>query len=144
MKEKKNSRKEEVKTDRYDKLSESLLKKGSLVSTMLTLQPHAEEPKTERKEESKSGRIQELTKSLEEVRKVKKNYYMSEDSVILLKLMSDVEEKTHGQLIEEMILERFKKVFPTYSELDKEIFKRKYFPKLSKKAQEELKGLLDL
>jgi len=147
MKERKNSRKEEKKKSPYDKLTESLMKKGGLVTTMISLQPSAEELKIERIEESKNERLQESigvhTEDKKKVERVKKNYYVSKDSVILLEVMTNVEKKTQGQLIEQMILERFKKVYPTYDELDKEVFKRRYLPQLSKRIQEELKDILD-
>ena len=120
MKERKNSRKEEKKKSPYDKLTESLMKKGGLVTTMISLQPSAEELKIERIEESKNERLQESigvhTEDKKKVERVKKNYYVSKDSVILLEVMTNVEKKTQGQLIEQMILERFKKVYPTYDD----------------------------
>lgn len=150
MKERKNSRKEEKKNDPYNKLTESLMKKGGLVSTMISLQPSAEELKSERMEESKIERIQEPIKVQEEIiekeekiERVKKNYYVSKDSVILLEVMAEIEGKTQGQIIEEVIIERFKEVYPNYDELDKEVFKRRYLPKLSRKTQEKLKDLID-
>ncbi len=143
MKDEKKSRKEEGKRDPYDKLTESLMKKG-LVSAMISMQPRTEELKTERMEERKSERIQVVQVEEEErVKKIKKNYYVSEDSVILLEVMANVEDKKQGELIEEMIIDRFKRVYPTYDKLDKEVFKQKYLPKLSKKAQEEHKDILE-
>ena len=140
MKEEKKSRKEEEKKDPYDKLTESLMKKGGLVSAMISMQPRTEELKIERMEERKNERIQ-VKKEI--VRKVKKNYYVSEDSVILLEVMANIEGKKQGELIEEIIIDRFKKAYPTYDKLDQEVFKQKYFPKLSKKTQEELKDILE-
>ena len=142
MKEEKKSRKEEEKKDPYDKLTESLMKKGGLVSAMISMQPRTEELKVERMEERKSERIQVQVKE-EKVKKIKKNYYVSEDSVILLEVMANIEDKKQGELIEEMIIDRFKKVFPTYDKLDKEVFKQKYLPRLSKKTQEDLKDILE-
>jgi len=143
MKEEKKSRKEEEKKDPYNKLTESLMKKGGLVSAMISMQPRTEELKIERMEERKSERVQVVQVEKEErVKKIKKNYYVSEDSVILLEVMANVEDKKQGELIEEMIIDRFKKVYPTYDKLDKEVFKQKYLPKLSKKTQEELKDIL--
>ena len=143
MKEEKKSRKEEEKKDPYNKLTESLMKKG-LVSAMISMQPRTEELKTERMEEKKSERIQVVqVEKGEKVKKIKKNYYVSEDSVILLEVMANVEDKKQGELIEEMIIDRFKRVYPTYDKLDKEVFKQKYLPKLSKKIQEKLKDILD-
>ena len=54
MKEEKKSRKEEEKKDPYDRLTESLMRKGGLVSAMISVQPRTEELKTERMEERKS------------------------------------------------------------------------------------------
>ncbi len=129
----KNSRKEEKKNEQYDKLTQSLIKKGGLVSAMLSASP------VEAVEELKKERIEER-KTERKVEKVKKNYYISKDAAILLDVMSIFEEKNKGQIVEEAIFQRFKDVFPTYSDLDKEVFKSKYLPKLS----EELRRNLDI
>lgn len=122
----------EEEKDRYQMISKTLEEKSKTVSAMLSLQPEPEESVKETKRERKKV-------SKRKGGKIQKNYYVLKDAAILLDAMSVVEERQQGQLMEELIIERFKKVFPTYKNYEKEFIRDKYLSKLSPEMLEELK-----
>ncbi len=134
---KRKTKEEENEEKLYEKLSESLAKKG-VVSAMLNLPTTKKVEIVEKMEDLKIERDKELKTSRKKevkIEKVKKNFFLSKDAIILLEAMATIENKTRGKIIEEAILEKFIKVFQEYDEFDKELFKRKFFPEISENTK---------